>query len=76
MLVRFWGVRGSLPVPDKNVLKYGGNTTCLEIRCNDDTLIILDAGTGIRKLGKALMKTEFGKGEGEGHIFFDISFFL
>ncbi len=70
MLVRFWGVRGSLPVPDKNVLKYGGNTTCLEIRCNDDTLIILDAGTGIRKLGKALMKTEFGKGEGEGHIFF------
>lgn len=51
--VTFWGVRGSRPVPGKDVLKYGGNTPCVEIRL-DKTLIILDAGSGICELGRKL----------------------
>ncbi len=45
--IRFWGTRGSLPVSGKKYARYGGNTSCLEIRCADD-LIIIDAGSGIR----------------------------
>ena len=44
--VKFWGVRGSRAVPGKNTLVYGGNTSCVEVRCNEH-LIILDAGSGI-----------------------------
>ncbi|NIR52797.1 MBL fold metallo-hydrolase [candidate division KSB1 bacterium] len=51
--VRFWGVRGSYPVPGEDIVKYGGNTSCVEIRANDHT-IILDAGTGIVNLGHKL----------------------
>ncbi len=51
--VRFWGVRGSIAVPGPNTLRYGGNTACLEVRCGKQ-VIILDAGTGIRELGKQL----------------------
>lgn len=51
--VKFWGVRGSIPVPGPTTLKYGGNTSCVEIRA-DGELIILDAGTGIRNLGLSL----------------------
>lgn len=46
----FWGTRGSYPVPGAATLKYGGNTPCVEVRCND-RLIILDAGTGLIGLG-------------------------
>jgi phosphoribosyl 1,2-cyclic phosphodiesterase len=53
--IRFWGTRGSIPVPGRNTLKYGGNTSCLEIRCGEE-LIIIDAGTGIRNLGTELLK--------------------
>ena len=56
--IRFWGVRGSVPVPGPGTVRYGGNTACVEIRA-DDELIILDAGSGIRELGLALQK-EFG----------------
>jgi phosphoribosyl 1,2-cyclic phosphodiesterase len=56
--IRFWGVRGSIPVPGRRTVRYGGNTACVEIRA-DDELIILDAGSGIRELGLALEK-EFG----------------
>ena len=56
--IRFWGVRGSIPVPGKSTVRYGGNTSCVEVRA-DDEIIILDAGTGIRLLGLALDK-EFG----------------
>ena len=56
--IRFWGVRGSIPVPGKSTLRYGGNTSCVELRA-DGEIIILDAGTGIRPLGLALDK-EFG----------------
>lgn len=51
--VRFWGVRGSIATPGDSTLKYGGNTTCIEVRA-DGELIILDAGTGIRNLGRKL----------------------
>ena len=53
--IRFWGVRGSVPVPGPGTVRYGGNTACIEIRA-DDELIILDAGSGIRELGLALHK--------------------
>src|SRR5215211_766697 len=53
MRVRFWGVRGSVPVPNPNMLRYGGNTSCVEITLEDGTEIILDAGSGIRELGTA-----------------------
>ena len=54
MKVRFWGVRGSLPVPGPKTERYGGNTSCVEVRSAAGTRIIVDAGTGIRKLGKEL----------------------
>jgi phosphoribosyl 1,2-cyclic phosphodiesterase len=50
MRVKFWGVRGSVPVPNKHMLGYGGNTSCVEVTLADGTEIILDAGTGIREL--------------------------
>ncbi len=53
--IKFHGVRGSYPTPDYNFLKYGGNTACIEINVNNH-LIILDAGTGIIKLGQNLIK--------------------
>jgi len=56
--IRFWGVRGSIPVPGKSTVRYGGNTSCVEVRA-DGEIIILDAGSGIRLLGLALDK-EFG----------------
>jgi phosphoribosyl 1,2-cyclic phosphodiesterase len=53
MLIKFWGVHGSLPRPGPTTLKFGGNTACVEVRC-DGALIIFDAGTGIRELGEDL----------------------
>ena len=55
MYIKFWGTRGSIPVPGNNTLKYGGNTSCVEIRLSNDKLLILDAGSGIRELGKNLV---------------------
>lgn len=55
MRVTFYGVRGSIPTPGKSTLHYGGNTLCVGVRTCDETLIILDAGTGIRVLGEELM---------------------
>ena len=51
--VRFWGVRGSISCPGPDTVRYGGNTSCLEMRCGDRTLIF-DAGTGLRPLGAHL----------------------
>ena len=53
--IRFWGVRGGLPTPNAATRRYGGNTSCIEVRSGDH-LIIFDAGTGIRPLGVALAK--------------------
>ncbi len=68
MNVRFWGVRGSLPVPGAKTERYGGNTSCVEVRSAAGTRIIVDAGTGIRKLGKDLMHAEFDAGKGSAHL--------
>lgn len=53
MTVRFWGVRGSIPCPGPSTVRYGGNTSCVEIRCGDHRLVF-DAGSGLRMLGNAL----------------------
>jgi phosphoribosyl 1,2-cyclic phosphodiesterase len=55
MKIRVWGCRGSLPAPSRDTVRYGGNTTCLEIRLNDGTLIVIDAGSGLRNLGRHLL---------------------
>ncbi|MCG8350326.1 MAG: MBL fold metallo-hydrolase [Chloroflexales bacterium] len=54
-IVRFWGARGSYPVPGPNTLRYGGNTTCVELQVGKHT-IVLDAGTGIINLGHNLLQ--------------------
>jgi len=54
MQFKFRGTRGSLSAPGPNTVRYGGNTTCIEIRSDNDDLIVLDAGTGIRELGLEL----------------------
>ena len=54
MKIRFWGTRGSIPSPGPSTLRYGGNTSCVEVHLHDGTLLILDAGSGIRPLGAAL----------------------
>ena len=55
MKIRFWGVRGSIAVPGPHTVRYGGNTTCIEIRTDDNELLILDAGTGIFPLSHTLL---------------------
>jgi phosphoribosyl 1,2-cyclic phosphodiesterase len=55
MKLKFWGVRGSIPTPGKDTVRYGGNTPSLELRLDNDQLIIFDAGTGIRNLGDHLI---------------------
>jgi phosphoribosyl 1,2-cyclic phosphodiesterase len=53
-VVQFWGVRGSIPTPGKSTIRYGGNTSCLEMRVAGKRLIF-DGGTGLRMLGDAMM---------------------
>jgi len=55
MFLRFYGTRGSVPVSNQETKKYGGNTTCLYIESNSGDIIVVDAGTGIRELGNALI---------------------
>lgn len=54
MQVTFWGTRGTVPVPGSDTVRYGGNTACVSVHTEAGELMILDAGTGIRKLGKLL----------------------
>jgi len=58
MKLKFWGTRGSIPTPYPNWMKYGGDTPCIELRTSRDQLVILDAGTGIRRLGLELMRNK------------------
>jgi phosphoribosyl 1,2-cyclic phosphodiesterase len=62
--VRFWGVRGTVPCPGPDTVRYGGNTSCLEVMCGTERLIF-DAGTGLRALGASLA----GKEPLRSHIF-------
>src|SRR6185369_8843331 len=68
MRVRFWGVRGSLPVPGMKTERYGGNTSCVEVRSASGTRVVIDAGTGIRKLGKELMQADGEPGGVKVHL--------
>jgi len=54
--VKFWGVRGSIPTPWKEAIDVGGNTSCVQVIPDQDSLLVLDAGTGIRILGNDLIK--------------------
>lgn len=56
MRVTFHGVRGSVPAPGPQTSRYGGNTSCVEVRLADGSTLALDAGTGLRELGKALVR--------------------
>ncbi len=65
MKIRFWGTRGSIAVPGPQTVRYGGNTSCVEVVSND-VLIVLDCGTGVRQLGLDLLKRQ--KPPIEAHI--------
>jgi phosphoribosyl 1,2-cyclic phosphodiesterase len=67
MRIRFWGVRGSIPTPQRDNIRYGGNTPCVEFRSDGGALIIVDCGTGLRVLGNALIK-EFRERPIRAHI--------
>src|SRR5262249_13042221 len=66
--VKFWGTRGSIPAPGFSTRRYGGNTSCVELRI-DGKLFICDAGSGLRDLGSALLKERGGE-EITAHMFF------
>jgi phosphoribosyl 1,2-cyclic phosphodiesterase len=70
--LRFWGTRGSIPTPGPHTVRYGGNTPCVEVRTDTDWLVILDAGTGIRELGRELMAQAISGGRSLGPIAADI----
>ncbi len=57
MKLQFWGVRGSIASPGDKTVRYGGNTTCIEVRSDDNDLIILDGGTGIYQLSQTLLNS-------------------
>ncbi len=70
MRIRFWGVRGSIPCPGPNTVRYGGNTPCIELRFSDpDRLIIIDAGSGIRELGNYLLGHDMRRGPLDTELF-------
>lgn len=70
MKLKFWGVRGSIPSPGPNTVKYGGNTICLELRLQDqDRLMIFDAGSGIRELGDSQSFSQDGTNHLNTEIF-------
>jgi phosphoribosyl 1,2-cyclic phosphodiesterase len=58
MIVKFWGVRGSISTPGLSTVKYGGNTSCVSIKLSTNKLLILDAGTGIREMGESLTESD------------------
>lgn len=58
MLIRCWGARGSVPVSGGDYLRYGGDTACIEVRTKQGSIVIIDAGTGIRRLGNLLLAEE------------------
>jgi phosphoribosyl 1,2-cyclic phosphodiesterase len=67
MRVTFWGTRGSIPAPGPDTARYGGNTSCVEVRAGGH-LLVFDAGTGLRPLGLAMMR-EFGDQPFTIHLF-------
>ncbi|HEY6178796.1 MAG TPA: MBL fold metallo-hydrolase [Kofleriaceae bacterium] len=68
MKIRFWGVRGSIPAPGPDTIRYGGNTSCVSVHARSGALVILDMGTGLMSLGNVLMTGAFGAGTGTATI--------
>jgi len=68
MKVRFWGVRGSFAMSGADFLRYGGNTTCLEVLNAAGRRLVIDLGTGATELGRQLMAGDFGRGRGSLEI--------
>ncbi|MGE0549005.1 MAG: MBL fold metallo-hydrolase [Kofleriaceae bacterium] len=68
MKVRFWGVRGSIPAPGPETIRYGGNTACVSVTTSTGELVIIDMGTGLMHLGNELMTGAFGTGSGSATI--------
>ncbi len=66
MRICFWGTRGSIAKPGPTTVRYGGNTSCVEVRSAAGTLVVLDCGTGAHGLGQALLKS--GASPLRGHI--------
>ena len=66
MQIRFWGTRGSIAKPGPGTVRYGGNTSCVEVRSAGGTLLVLDCGTGAHALGQALVAS--GNGPTRGHL--------
>lgn len=64
MKLRFWGVRGAFATPGPQYLRYGGNTSAIELRSDAGHRLLVDLGTGVTELAKELMAGEFGRGEG------------
>ena len=64
MKIRFWGVRGSFAMSGRDFLRYGGNTSSIELVSNSGQRLLVDLGTGATELAKQLMGSEFGKGQG------------
>jgi phosphoribosyl 1,2-cyclic phosphodiesterase len=65
MKVRFWGVRGAFAMSGRDFLRYGGNTTSVELVTDAGQRLLIDLGTGATELGKQLMGAEFGAGKGK-----------
>src|SRR6266536_2467361 len=58
MNLRVWGARGSVPAPGPETMRYGGNTSCVQLTLSDGSIVVLDAGTGIRSLGLHMPPTD------------------
>jgi phosphoribosyl 1,2-cyclic phosphodiesterase len=68
MKIKFWGVRGSTPTPEYRNSRYGGNTSCVEVRLDNGTLLVFDCGSGFRALGNSLIR-DYGTQPIQAHIF-------
>jgi phosphoribosyl 1,2-cyclic phosphodiesterase len=68
MKIRFWGVRGSIPAPGPDTIRYGGNTSCVSVQPANGGLIIIDMGTGLMHLGNTLLSGPYSKGAGRATI--------
>lgn len=58
MKIKIWGARGSIPTPGQETMRYGGNTSCVQVTLSDGTVLVLDAGTGIRTMGLSMPPPE------------------
>jgi phosphoribosyl 1,2-cyclic phosphodiesterase len=70
--ITFWGVRGSYPVPGPSTVRYGGHTSCVEVRASSGACLVIDAGTGLRALGQKLAAEQRAAGPNSGSDRYDL----